>query len=118
MALRVSNVSLRLDEPESALPGHLARILNLPTSEIRGWRILRKSLDARSPEALHFVYSAEVSLGEEAGIVARFKNRNRNRPARVDSYREVPFVPPPPGNRHLPCRPVVIGSGPAGLAAA
>src|SRR6202008_99990 len=36
----------------------------------------------------------------------------------ADRYAEEPFVLPPPGAEPLPHRPVVVGSGPAGLAAA
>ena len=60
MALRISNLRLGLDEPESALAGQLARALGLRPDALGPWRILRKSLDARVKDALHFVYTAEV----------------------------------------------------------
>ena len=50
MALRISNLRLSLDEPEASLPDHLARALRLPRADIRRWRILRKSLDARNKD--------------------------------------------------------------------
>src|SRR5204863_5462412 len=68
-------------------------------------------------DRLQFVYAAEVALPEDEGrVVARA--RGRGRPAHVELYREEPFEMPPPGTRPLPHRPVVIGSGPGGLAAA
>jgi uncharacterized FAD-dependent dehydrogenase len=118
MALRVSNVRLRVDEPEAHLGERLARILGLAPSEVRRWRILRKALDARNKDALQFVYTAEVSLAAgEARVAARARRSSHSR-ARVDLYHEEPFVLPPPGGRPLEHRPVVIGSGPGGLAAA
>ena len=39
-------------------------------------------------------------------------------PIRIDPYVEEPFVMPPPGTQALEHRPVVVGSGPAGLMAA
>jgi uncharacterized FAD-dependent dehydrogenase len=114
MALRVSNVRLRVGEPEASLPGRLARILGLAPDEVRHWRILRKSLDARDKDALQFVYTAEVTVpADEAALAAK-----AGRSAQVDLYREEAFVMPPPGAEPLPERPVVIGSGPGGLAAA
>jgi uncharacterized FAD-dependent dehydrogenase len=127
MPLRVSNLRLPLDEPEIGLADHLARVLGIATSAIRHWRILRKSLDSRDKNDLRFVYSIEVTLAEELGRAAL--DAERRRPAfrvlhsslgspRIEPYRETPFTLPVPGSRVLAHRPVVVGSGPAGLVAA
>jgi hypothetical protein len=47
MALRISNLRLGLDEPESAVADELARSLGVAPEVLGPWRILRKSLDAR-----------------------------------------------------------------------
>ena len=52
MPLRVSNLRLSVDEPETTLRERLARVLGLSAAEIDTWRILRKSLDARDAGAL------------------------------------------------------------------
>jgi uncharacterized protein len=118
MPLRVSNVRLRFDEPEAELPDRLARILGLAPGALRGWRILRKSLDARDKAALQFVYTAEVSVGDDEARLATIAARAARGSARVDLFHEEPFLLPPPGAASLPHRPVVVGSGPGGLAAA
>jgi uncharacterized FAD-dependent dehydrogenase len=117
MPIRVSQLHLNVDEPEAALPVRLAGVLGLPTEAVRRWRILRKSLDARDKDSLQFVYAAEVTLPEdEAGVVERAARAVRGR-ARIELYAEPPFTMPTPGSRPLPERPVVVGSGPGGLAA-
>jgi uncharacterized FAD-dependent dehydrogenase len=118
MSLRVSNVRLRFDEPEAELPARLALVLGLTRAEVRHWRILRKSLDARDKDALQFVYSAEVSVGDDEARLAILSARAARRSAQVELYREEPFSLPLPGTLPLPQRPVVVGSGPGGLAAA
>jgi uncharacterized FAD-dependent dehydrogenase len=118
MSLRVSNVRLRFDEPEAELPARLAGVLGLAPGELRHWRILRKSLDARNKDALQFVYSAEVSVGEGESRLTVLAARAARRAAQVELFREQPFALPPPGNVPLPHRPVVVGSGPGGLASA
>jgi uncharacterized FAD-dependent dehydrogenase len=118
MSLRVSNVRLRFDEPEAELHDRLARILGLAPGEVRHWRILRKSLDARDKSALQFVYSAEVSVGDDEGRLATLAARAALRSAQVELFREEPFTLPAHGVASLPNRPVVVGSGPGGLAAA
>jgi uncharacterized FAD-dependent dehydrogenase len=118
MPIRVANIRLGIDEPEAELPHRLARTLGLAVDQPLRWRILRKSLDARTRDGLHFVYNAEVSLPEdEADVVARARAALRP-PLRVDLHAEEPFAMPPPGTTALGQRPVVIGSGPGGLVAA
>jgi uncharacterized FAD-dependent dehydrogenase len=120
MALRVSNLRLNLDEPEAALPAYLARALGLGAADIHHWRILRKSLDARSKESLQFVYTAEVITAEadEKRILARSRKKARHVPWRIERHEETPFILPAPGTAPLLHRPIVVGSGPGGLAAA
>lgn len=113
MSLRVSNIRLALDEPEAALSGHVRRILGVNDVP---WRILRKSLDARRKDSLQFVYSVEVSVPEdEERIRAAARCRQGEQ---VEHHAETPFALPLPGMAPLRERPVVIGSGPGGLAAA
>ena len=117
MPIRISNLRLGLDEPEAALGEHLARVLGLPAAELGPWRILRKSLDARVKNAVHFVYSAEVQPHEvEADLLTRLK-RPKHGDIRIEPFQEPPFVIPAKGNQPLEYPPVVIGSGPAGLVA-
>src|SRR4051794_764526 len=114
MSIRVSNLRLALDEPEAALPERLARVLGLDPSMLASWRILRKSLDARVKDAMNFVYTAEVQLPQdEPAVVAKAARRNAE--VRVEVHEESHFAPPPPGSRPMKHRPVVVGSGPAGL---
>jgi uncharacterized FAD-dependent dehydrogenase len=115
MSLRISNVRLRFDEPESELPARLARVLGLSPEDLGRWRILRKSLDARDKDALQFVYSAEVIVGDDETRLAALAARHAGH---VDVYHEEPFSLPPCGDQPLPHRPVVVGSGPGGLTAA
>jgi uncharacterized FAD-dependent dehydrogenase len=112
MPIKVANIRLELGEPEDALPGKAAVRLGLGADAIAGYRILRKSLDARTHDDLHFVYSAEVRLSEGArpGVEAGSSPD-------VQQYTPERFDWPAPGNRPLRHRPVIVGSGPAGLLA-
>jgi len=115
MPLRVSNLRVSVDAPESTLREQLARAVGIPSSTILGTRILRKSLDLRDKHDIRFVYTAEVLVPEsdEPGILNRARYR-----AQVDAYHEPAFEMPSPGTLPLRHRPVVIGSGPGGLIAA
>lgn len=114
MAIRVSNLRLPVDEPEAALPTHLARTLGVTPTDLGRWRIVRKALDLRDKRQLRFVYNFELDLpADEAAVVARARGG-----AQVELHQEPPFSMPEPGQAPLPHRPVVIGSGPGGLVCA
>jgi uncharacterized FAD-dependent dehydrogenase len=118
MPLRVSNIRLGVDEPESVLPQRLAALLGISAHTPLRWRILRKSLDARDKSTLQFVYTAEVILPEDETAVAQLALRTAHPVAHIDLYQEEAFNVPLPGSRPLPQRPIVVGSGPGGLVAA
>jgi uncharacterized FAD-dependent dehydrogenase len=114
MPIRISNLRLDLDEPEASLPHHLARVLGVRPEQLGRWRILRKSLDARVKDALHFVYTAEVVPPEDEDRLLTLARRGD---VRVERHEEPAFHLPRPGTIPLEHRPVVVGSGPAGLVA-
>jgi uncharacterized FAD-dependent dehydrogenase len=114
MPLRIANLRLGLDEPEAGLGEHIARILGVPAEHVGRWRILRKSLDARNKADLRFVYTLQAELAQDEAAVSRHLRGG----VRIEPYHEAPFLLPSPGTRPLAHRPVVVGSGPGGLAAA
>jgi uncharacterized FAD-dependent dehydrogenase len=116
LAIRISNLPLPLEEPESSIPEHVGRLLDTPPQGWRRWRILRKSLDARDRDALRFVYSIEIDLSEQDFERVRALGSGHSS-IRLEPYTEPPFVLPPPGERPLVHRPVVVGAGPAGMVA-
>lgn len=113
MSLKLSNIRLAVEYPEAELPKVLAAKLRVPVSEVTRWRILRKSLDARSRDSLQFVYSAIVELPAEAE-----QHSLERASSEIEAYVPDQFDEPRPGQESLGERPVVVGSGPAGLLAA
>jgi len=110
MRLRINNLRLPVEAQEAELPAQIARRLGLKSAELGPWRILRKSLDARARDDLRFVYSVAVEVPADD-----WKPRGESD---VDRYDPESFDDPPAGAEPLEHRPVVVGSGPAGLAAA
>jgi uncharacterized protein len=115
MPLKVSNIRLPVEEPEAALADAIARRVGVKSNELARWRILRKSLDARSPQDLKFVYSAVVEVPDDP---QRFTQLRPGSAADdVQWFSPLRFDEPDFGREPLPERPVVIGSGPAGMLA-
>jgi uncharacterized FAD-dependent dehydrogenase len=111
MSVKLSNIRLELDDSEESLPCRAAGRLGLSREAILRWRILRKSLDARRHDDLHFTYSMEVDLAENPERACAGTD------AGVQTYLPEGFAWPRPGSRPLLHRPVIVGSGPAGLIA-
>src|SRR5437667_11543220 len=108
MSLKIANVRLELDEPEASLPEKLSARLGVSAADIARWRILRKSLDARRHDDLHFVYAAEVEVpGDRAARTG----------VGVGPFEPDLFQWPEPGRTPMEHRPVIVGAGPAGLLA-
>jgi uncharacterized FAD-dependent dehydrogenase len=116
MTIRIANLRLSIDEPESALPTHLARVLGISPESLARWRILRKSLDARVKDAVYFVYTVEVATHEDEERLLT-SVRRKHRDLRIEQHEEAAFQLPARGTQPLRHRPIVVGSGPAGLVA-
>src|SRR5690606_22148321 len=98
--------------PETELPSEVAKRLSVPASDLGSLKILRRSLDARNRYRLEFVYSLTLSVPDAE--VPRFQHGEG---IQVDSWTPPAFEDPEPGNERLTQRPVIVGSGPAGLLA-
>ncbi len=112
MLLRVTNLRAPVETPESELTPLVCRKLRLAGEELRSCRIIRKSLDARQKSKLEFVYSLVLDTKSDKPLPAKFGDLV------VDAYKNSGFVDPVPGTAPMSERPVVVGSGPAGLLAA
>ncbi len=93
---------------DKELHKRIASAFGLPSSAIEGYRILKRSVDARRKPELKILYKLEVSI------------KDGSRPARPLEAPEAeppPWLPPEAKNKTLK-NPIVVGSGPAGLFAA
>ncbi|MGF7143976.1 hypothetical protein HNQ56_002406 [Anaerotaenia torta] len=114
--IRISQLKLPVQHREEEVRAAAAKALRLPPDRIEGCYIVKKSIDARKDE-VKYSYTVDVSLrlkpGEkEETILERCRNSNVTR-AKTESYS---FSPQ--GTKRLAIRPVVVGTGPAGLFAA
>jgi uncharacterized FAD-dependent dehydrogenase len=107
--IRISELKLKPEEDLSRLKMKAAHLLRVSPEEISGFRILRRSLDARKKPELFYVYTVGVELKAGKGSPAIGRHNN------IMSTKMPEYVFPVPGKETLHHRPAVIGSGPAGL---
>ena len=111
MTLKLTDLRLPVEAPETELPAAIASRLSLPSDELIRWRILRKSLDARRRDGIEFVYTAAVDLPDTADE-RRLAGRSQ-----IAQFEPSVFDDPDPGRGELSERPLIVGTGPAGLMA-
>jgi len=108
--LRLTEVKLPLDHPDSEIKAAILKRLGIAANDLVGYSIARRGYDARKPEAIRFVYTLDVEAKNEPAILKRLKGDKHLSLTPDTSYR---FVAQAPAG--LATRPVVIGMGPAGL---
>ena len=106
--IQISQLKLPVGHTEEELRRKIARELRCPDVPFT-YEILRKSLDARHKTAKLFVYTVIVKTADEKKVLRKAAGRN------IEPYEKAAYVFPQPGTQSLPCRPVIVGSGPAGL---
>lgn len=107
--LRIDQLRLLPDEPETVLLHKCARLLRVEPSALTGLTVLRRAIDAR--ESLTFVYTVIVSAPQETALLRRCRDK------RVTAYALEQYALP--ASVDAPAvRPIVVGAGPAGLFAA
>lgn len=112
---RVSQVRLSLKHTDEDIFRALTKKLSLSEKDIVSYEILKLSLDARKKNDIHYSLTAAVTVDEKAGD--RLINAKRKSPD-ILLHDENKYEIPSNGGRALKERPVIVGSGPAGLFAA
>jgi uncharacterized FAD-dependent dehydrogenase len=109
--LRISELKLPLGHPPEAMAPAIVERLGITAEDLVSYTIARRAHDARRKAAILMVYSVDVSLRDEAQVLARFAADNHVRSTPDTEYR---FITRAPAGFDVP-RPVVIGAGPCGL---
>ena len=98
---RVRQVKVRVDD--NNLIEKIVKKTNLK-EDIKEYKILKQSIDARNKNNIYFVYEVVIDTNK------KLKLSND-----ISIYKEEKYLFPNEGNKELKNRPVIIGSGPAGL---
>ena len=108
--LRITELKLPLDHPESAIKTAILNRLGIGAEELIRYAVFRQGHDARKRDAISLVYTLDVETKNEHAILTRLKNDPQLSLTPDTTYH---FVTQAPDN--MTERPVVIGTGPCGL---
>lgn len=108
---RISNIQAPLETGLPGLKALAAEKAGIKPENIKSLNIVKKAVDARNKSRVHFVYAVDIELTETDE--ASLKTGGDMSPSPVAEELRLPLVKRPPMHR-----PVVAGSGPAGMMAA
>lgn len=107
--LRIGQLKLEPNHSEQDLLDKIAKTLRISKKDVKEYVVRKKSIDSRKKPQIFFVYTIDVKVANETKIL---KNQKGNQ---VSLVKDNPYQFPSSGTEKLQYRPVVIGSGPAGL---
>ena len=111
--IRITEIKVPLGaEVDAYLRRAIVKKLRIQPEELVNYRIYKKSVDARKKDMIHFVYIVDVEVRQEPQVMKRVKDPH------VSVTPPLGYQQVPQGSQPLHHRPVVVGSGPAGLFAA
>jgi uncharacterized protein len=108
--LRLTEIKLPLEHPAADLHDAILKRLKINADELLSHTVYRRGYDARKPSAISLIYTLDVEVKNEAGILKRLQGTPHIAISPDTSYHFVAHAPDNFNNR-----PVVIGTGPCGL---
>lgn len=110
--LRILQLKLGIEHKKEDLLPMAAKLLSVKKEEIISLRPVKRSLDARKKDDIHYSYVCEVAL-----CTKELEERvlHRMKPQLVVRGERVHYSHTPTGTKRFLHRPVIIGAGPAGL---
>ncbi len=108
--LRITELKLPLDHPESMIKTAILKRLGINADELIAYTVFRQGHDARKRNAIELVYTLDIDVKNEQAVLARLHNDPQVSVTPDTTYRLVTQAP-----KNLAERPIVIGTGPCGL---
>lgn len=107
--IRINQIKLPVGHTEQELTKTILHKLRINKEELKSYQIVKKSIDARKKPDIYYTYSVDIKIKEEKKILRRRKDRD------IQEVSEQFYAFPESGTVNLKERPVIVGTGPAGL---
>ncbi len=109
--LRLEEIKLTLKDDEKILWDKIQKILQVKKEDILSYVVVKKSIDSRDKGNILFIYSVDVDL-KQKNINLTKPNHLKHKAKYIEQFvYDIPLVPQNKERK----RPVVVGTGPAGL---
>lgn len=107
--IRIGQLKLQPNHTEEELLQRISKTLHISKSDILSYEIRKQSIDARKKPDIKYVYTMDVTVKQEEQVLKKQRGNG------ITLVHEKPYIFPAVGDTPLQSRPVVIGSGPAGM---
>lgn len=107
--IRINLLKLPIEHSEADIKEAINKVLKIKNDQLLSYEIVKRSLDARKKSEIKYIYSIDALVKEEARILKLCKNPNVSLSPSIEYQFSIT------GNEVMKHRPVVVGSGPAGL---
>lgn len=107
--IRVAGIKLSVDENKDNIKARVIKKLKIKEQDLLELRIYKQSIDARKSDMIYFVYTVDVRVHNEKSVL----QRNKDKDVSISPKLDYEFVKP--GSVSMKYRPIVVGTGPAGL---
>ena len=113
--IRISQIKMPVSHREEELPEKAAELLHIKKKDILSWKIVKKSVDARKKPDIYFIYTVDVEVSGEERILKNVHMGQGKRGPQIQRAEETAYHFPEGMMPADARRPVIIGTGPAGL---
>lgn len=104
--LRINQVKLPVSHTVEDLENKICSFMHIKKSDLKGYKIVKQSVDARKKPDIFFSYTIDVNVAKEKDVIKKMKNK-------VSLVKDVIYTMPVGTLKAKP--PVIAGLGPAGL---
>lgn len=106
--IRISQIKLNIDHTDEDIKRSILKKIKISEKNLISYKIVKKSIDARKNN-IQYIYTVEIQVHDEEKLVTRLKDKD------IIIAKENPYDYIPTGSKASKSRPVIIGSGPAGM---
>lgn len=108
--IKIQDIKLKVPHKESTLKDKVLTLLHISEQQLKELTIQKCSIDARKKPDIYYIYTVCAEVEDEKTVLKHCQHNSS-----VSAINKTPFVFEVLGQEQLKNRPVVIGSGPAGL---
>ena len=113
MLIKVRQIKVKIEDKNiEKIKIKTAEKLQIKTTDILDIKIVKESIDARKKENIHYSYEVNVKLKNENEVLKKKQSID------IELVNEEEYIFKISGTEILSNRPIIVGSGPAGLFAA
>lgn len=107
--IRLQQIKCPVHHDRKYLEHKICRTLGISANRLLSWQIMRRSIDARKKPELYYIYTVDCTVSAEKDLKKKADGRT------ILLHEETRYQFPEEGVFPLSVRPVIAGSGPAGL---